>query len=60
MKTKDERRVTFADEGETEARPGKMMMSVSQARQMTPRQPNETKKAWKDRVFKTARGETTG
>ena len=53
-----ERRVTFADEappkkdGHT-----KMQMPVSEARKKTPRKPNETKKAWKDRIFQTARGQ---
>ena len=57
-KPKEERKVTFQEEVHTETVPGRMRMSVSQARKQTPRFTNETKKAWKDRVFKTARGET--
>ena len=52
--------MTFKDDGDTASPPGKMVMSVSAARQKTPRKPNETKKAWKDRVFQTARGQSTG
>ena len=56
---KPERRVTFAEDNQDPSEKGtKMIMSISDARAQTTRLPNETKKKWKERVFKAARGVT--